>query len=380
MSTQSYHEEYSYSESDELSPSSDENVQSETENFTGKILNKKYKIVCKIGEGAYSSVWLSYNIKKKKFNAIKIQFEEDFNDGQREVKILSQIGKIKSDYLPQLYDNFIYKSRSDGRYRKRICSVLNLMGEDLYHYCKDRELIPIPLVKSIIKQTLSGLYHIHKQGIIHTDLKPENILFDNPTNKMLAIIKKVKDNKIEKRKMLEDLDEIYTEDIENDNRYIRITDFGTACYKDDIITDEIQTRYYRSPEVIFEYPYSENTDVWSVGCIFFELLTNELLFDPKKDKDFSTDHHHVAMIRQLLGPFPLCFERSNRYRDLFDKDRLKLYYEIEISLKKRLNRSDIPKEELEDILYLLKKMLTINPNKRFSSRECLRHRWFQKKK
>ena len=63
---------------------------------------------------------------------------------------------------------------------------------------------------------------------------------------------------------------------------IKIVDFGNACWTHKHFTDNIQTREYRSPEAIIVSEYDTSTDMWSMACVVFEMLTNSFLFKPRK--------------------------------------------------------------------------------------------------
>jgi serine/threonine-protein kinase SRPK3 len=76
---------------------------------------------------------------------------------------------------------------------------------------------------------------------------------------------------------------------------------GNACYIDKQFSDIIQTRQYRSPEVIFRAPYDESADLWSLACTVFELATGDYLFEPKKGKSYSKNDDHIALISELIG-------------------------------------------------------------------------------
>jgi len=68
-----------------------------------------------------------------------------------------------------------------------------------------------------------------------------------------------------------------------------LADLGNACWTDHHFTNDIQTRQYRSPEAILGGKYDTSADIWSVGCIMFELLTGDYLFDPHNSSRFSKD-------------------------------------------------------------------------------------------
>lgn len=82
---------------------------------------------------------------------------------------------------------------------------------------------------------------------------------------------------------------------------IKVVDMGNACYTDRHYSDVIQTREYRSPEVLLDGEYDETADIWSLACMVFELATGDYLFDPKKGKTYSKNDDHLASISELLG-------------------------------------------------------------------------------
>jgi len=67
---------------------------------------------------------------------------------------------------------------------------------------------------------------------------------------------------------------------------VKIVDLGNACWVDKHFTDDVQTRQYRAPEIILGARYSTPIDIWSMACIVFELLTGDLLFEPRSGKTF----------------------------------------------------------------------------------------------
>ena len=85
------------------------------------------------------------------------------------------------------------------------------------------------------------------------------------------------------------------------NFNIKLCDMGNACYVDKHYSDVIQTREYRSPEVILEGVYDETADIWSLACMIFELITGDYLFDPKKGKTFKKNDDHLALVTELIG-------------------------------------------------------------------------------
>jgi len=122
-------------------------------------------------------------------------------------------------------------------------------------------------IRFILKQILEALLQLQKADLIHCDLKPENILL-----------------KIDK---------------ENKNEIlIKVTDFGSACFKDNTFFQYIQSRYYRAPETIVGYPYSMEIDMWSLGCIAAELFIGEPLLPGSSEFD------QLYKIVEFIGEIP----------------------------------------------------------------------------
>jgi serine/threonine protein kinase len=78
---------------------------------------------------------------------------------------------------------------------------------------------------------------------------------------------------------------------------IKIADLGNACWKHHHFSTEIQTRQYRSPEVILGMNYNETADIWSFACMMYEMLTGDLLFQPKRTEEWSKNEDHLAQIQ-----------------------------------------------------------------------------------
>ncbi|KAK6459850.1 kinase-like domain-containing protein [Scheffersomyces coipomensis] len=112
-----------------------------------------------------------------------------------------------------------------------------------------------------------------------------------------------------------------TTDIINEDELIsvKIADLGNACWVNHHFTDEIQTRQYRSPEVLLGYHWGASSDLWSFACLVFELLTGDYLFDPRDGKSYTKDDDHIAQIIELIGPIPRAVLKESYYtRDFFN--------------------------------------------------------------
>ncbi|KAI7690836.1 hypothetical protein SSS_08562 [Sarcoptes scabiei] len=88
------------------------------------------------------------------------------------------------------------------------------------------------------------------------------------------------------------------------NVRVKISDLGNACWVDHHYSEEIQTRQYRSPEVILRAGYDTTADIWSVACLAFEMATGDYLFDPRSTNSMTRDEDHLVRMMELLGPLP----------------------------------------------------------------------------
>jgi len=98
---------------------------------------------------------------------------------------------------------------------------------------------------------------------------------------------------------------------------------GNACWEHHHFATEIQTRQYRGPEVLTGSKYNLSADMWSLACMTFEMLTGELLFNPRRDNNdtFGKNDDHLAQMMELLGRFPRKFTcRGAKSRKYYSKE------------------------------------------------------------
>ncbi|OAG37665.1 hypothetical protein AYO21_08149 [Fonsecaea monophora] len=149
---------------------------------------------------------------------------------------------------------------------------------------------------------------------------------------------------------------------------VKIADLGNACWVGHHFTNDIQTRQYRSPEVILGAKWGASTDVWSMACMVFELITGDYLFDPQSGTKYGKDDDHIAQIIELLGPFPksLCLsgkwsqEIFNRKGELRNIHRLR-HWALPDVLREKYHFSV---EEAKRISDFLTPMLELPPEAR----------------
>ncbi|KAL9081900.1 MAG: hypothetical protein Q9159_006925 [Coniocarpon cinnabarinum] len=118
------------------------------------------------------------------------------------------------------------------------------------------------------------------------------------------LTKEVSDMDLDKSKADAEKQEKIAEDFSIDTISVKIADLGNACWVSHHFTNDIQTRQYRSPEVILGAKWGASTDVWSMACMVFELITGDYLFDPQSGTKYGKDDDHIAQIIELLGQFP----------------------------------------------------------------------------
>jgi serine/threonine-protein kinase SRPK3 len=109
---------------------------------------------------------------------------------------------------------------------------------------------------------------------------------------------------MEKVGQLKPMEDIDVKALRESRFNVKIVDMGNACYTDKKYSELIQTRQYRAPEVLFRSKYDESADLWSLACTVFELVTGDLLFEPKKGKTYSKNEDHLALITELIGECP----------------------------------------------------------------------------
>ncbi len=199
---------------------------------------------------------------------------------------------------------------------------------------------------------------------------------------------------------------------------VKIADLGNACWVNHHFTNDIQTRQYRSPEVILGAKWGASTDVWSMAAMVrifpplaissltptphhpsshpaaktpkltnppslqvFELITGDYLFDPQSGTKYGKDDDHIAQIIELLGPFPksLCLsgkwsqEIFNRKGELRNIHRLRHWALPDVLREKYHFKED----EGRRIADFLTPMLELVPEKRANAGGMAGHVWLE---
>uniref|UniRef100_A0A3Q3M098 non-specific serine/threonine protein kinase n=1 Tax=Labrus bergylta TaxID=56723 RepID=A0A3Q3M098_9LABR len=169
------------------------------------------------------------------------------------------------------------------------------------------------------------------------------------------------------------------EPLNADKLQVKIADLGNACWVHKHFTDDIQTRQYRSLEVLTGAGYSTPADIWSTACMAFELATGDYLFEPHSGEDYSRDEDHIALIIELLGKVPRKLTLAGKYsKEFFTKKgdlrhitKLKPWGLFEVLVEKY----EWSKDEAHNFSSFLLPMLDLVPERRATAAQCLIHPW-----
>ncbi|ARF08916.1 serine/threonine protein kinase [Catovirus CTV1] len=166
---------------------------------------------------------------------------------------------------------------------------------------------------------------------------------------------------------------------------IKLSDLGTCLNikeNEKNLNFDIQTRYYRAPEVLLNCSYNENCDIWSIGCTFFELITGNILFDPNSYESIGKERYHLYDIQTKVGIIPLeIIKKSPLYEIYFKQNGLlkgfhnfpprPLWHFLQDNFS-----TDYDKEFITIVSNFIMGCLNVDFNKRFTTDICLNHSIF----
>ncbi|KAI9256615.1 kinase-like domain-containing protein [Phascolomyces articulosus] len=237
----------------------------------GEEKDYQYRVMDILGQGTFGQVVKCVRISTGQLYSVKvIKNKRAYRTQSRmEVEILKQLnnklGSDEGDHVLQLEHTFNHKNH--------LCLVFELLSFNLYDLIKQNGFkgLSLNLVRVFALQLLDSLALLKKARIIHCDLKPENVL-----------LKSVK------------------------SPTIKVIDFGSACHESSHVYTYIQSRFYRSPEILLGLPYNAAIDMWSLGCIVAELFIGIPLFPG------SSEYNQLFRIVEMLGQPP---------QDMLDKGK-----------------------------------------------------------
>ena len=321
----------------------------------GEALDGRYVVQSNLGKGMFSGVVRATDQKTKKLVAIKLARNNEAmrKTGFKEIGILEKLMSADPEdkkHIIRLERHFEHKGH--------LCMVFENLSIDLREVLKKfgRDVgINLKAVREYARQMFLGLSLLSKCNVLHADLKPDNVLVNEARSTL------------------------------------KICDLGSASdASENEITQYLVSRFYRAPEIILGLPYDFAIDMWSVGCTLFELYTGKILFTGRSNNQM------LRAIMECRGKFShkllrkgefagLHFDDLLNFRSL-EKDRVSGKDTMRIlnfvkptrDLKTRLmaNVKGMEEGEVRELTLftdLLDRCLNLNPEKRCTPTEALKH-------
>ena len=246
--------------------------------YLGNEEGHRYLILDVLGQGTFGQVVKCQNMSNHEIVAVKVIKNKPayFNQSMMEVTILETLNQ---HWDPDDQHN-ILRLRDTFIHHKHLCLVFELLSSNLYELIKQNSFrgLSTSLVRVFISQLLDALVVLKEARLIHCDLKPENIL--------LRTLQAPS---------------------------IKLVDFGSACHEEQTVYTYIQSRFYRSPEVLLGLPYTSSIDMWSLGCIAAELFLGLPIFPG------TSEYNQLSRITSMLGlPPAFMLERGRQTHEFFN--------------------------------------------------------------
>jgi serine/threonine protein kinase len=286
----------------------------------GELLgNGRYRVEDSLGKGSFGQVVLATDMTKvdetgvNSFTvAIKVIKNKDAfrKQAKTELKILQVMNsEDKDDQM------CIVRCLEWFDHNGHTCIVFEHLSLNLYELLKKTHYrgVSLPLIRKFGRQILKALAFMLKPSIdvIHCDLKPENILFRQPNRSAVKVI-----------------------------------DFGSSCHSGKTMYKYIQSRFYRSPEVILELPYNQAIDMWSLGCILVEMHTGMPLFSGRNE----TDQMYRFFALKSIPPLSMlqASKKTFKFFDLIKSENESIVNKMDIDVDINKSMSDEYREDKFD--------------------------------
>ena len=263
--------------------------------LTNAARGASFTILDLLGQGTFGQVFkcqqqVPQGGERKPTVAIKVVKNKPayLRQAQSEVGVLRLLNE-KHDpgdekHIVRLLDSFSDKSH--------LCLVFELLDLNLYELLKQNQFrgLPLSLIRHFVRQILQAMGVMEEAGIIHCDLKPENILLSSATLQRppKVVVKGGGNGATAKAASSSKM---------NQNS-VKVIDFGSACFEGRTMYTYIQSRFYRSPEVLLGLPYDAGIDMWSLGCICAEMFLGLPIFPGV------SEHNQLTRIVEMLGAPP----------------------------------------------------------------------------
>ncbi|XP_055644194.1 dual specificity tyrosine-phosphorylation-regulated kinase 2 isoform X6 [Toxorhynchites rutilus septentrionalis] len=299
----------------------------------------RYEVLEVIGKGSFGQVIRALDYKTNQHVAIKIirNKKRFHHQALVEVRILDELRKKDADgsyNVIHMLDYFYF--------RNHLCISFELMSLNLYELIKKNNYqgFSLSLIRRFCNSIVKCLRLLYQENIIHCDLKPENVLLKQRGSSLIKVI-----------------------------------DFGSSCYSHRKVYTYIQSRFYRSPEVILGLSYGTPIDMWSLGCILAELYTGYPLFPGENEVE------QLACIMEVLGvPPDDLINTATRRRLFFDSRGIPRCITNSKGRKRKPASKTISQAlRCNDTVFIdfVSKCLEWDPKKRMTPEEAARHEWLQ---
>ncbi|KAI3659877.1 hypothetical protein MP638_003377 [Amoeboaphelidium occidentale] len=297
----------------------------------------KYQKIEKLGEGTYGIVYKAQNKETGTIVALKRIRLDDEDEGVpctaiREIALLKE---LKHPHIVKLVDVL--------HTEKKLTLIFEYLDSDLKKYIDSLSSpqLEVNLAKGLLFQLLKGIEFCHEHRVLHRDLKPQNLLLNYRVVNLLS-----------------------PGTGPQCTMELKLADFGLARAFGIPVrsySSEVVTLWYRSPDVLLgSRQYSTSIDLWSIGCIFGEMITGRPLFPGSTVKD------QLQKIFKYMGPPPEGYV-TGEFKELLDSPELADKGSLE----------DVLGGRLDDVgLDLLKRLLEYVPEKRISATEAMQHPFF----
>ncbi|XP_031475143.1 mitogen-activated protein kinase homolog MMK1-like [Nymphaea colorata] len=290
-----------------------------------EVTSKYTPPIVPIGRGAYGIVCSVYNSETNEQVAVKkiANAFDNPTDAKRTLREIKLLRHLDHENVISIRD-VIPPPQPEAFNDVYIAS--ELMDTDLHHIIRSNQALSDEHCQYFMYQILRGLKYIHSANVLHRDLKPSNLLV-------------------------------------NANCDLKICDFGLArpTSENDFMTEYVVTRWYRAPELLLNSSdYTAAIDVWSVGCIFMELMNRRPLF-PGRDQ-----MHQLRLLTELIGTptaADIEFVRSEDARR----------YILQLPQQPRQSFAELFPHVHPVAIDLVERMLTFNPAQRITVEEALAH-------
>ncbi|PGH34401.1 CMGC/SRPK protein kinase [[Emmonsia] crescens] len=333
------------------------------------LFNQRYEVIGKLAFGQFSTVWLTHDQLFQRHVALKI-LKADASRNNNELAILLKLSAPGLDHpgkehVIELLDYFEH----DGPNGTHLCLVLPAMISDGEIMSVNGRPHQAAYVRAISKQVLLGLDFLHRLGIIHCDLQPANIMFSivgavhgetflqPPEFSPVRWLEGVKiDDSAPEYLMTTQRRRGELEDADHTTILVKIGDLGGALWSRQRDQWPVTPTALHAPELIHRNAWDARIDIWALGCLIFELATNEPLF-PLGSFGLTTeqiDKEHTYRISQLLDENGQMHENFTKYLT----DRLPF---------------DFGAENVQHLVSFLSLMLQQNPQRRLPTTKLLNH-------